>query len=246
MGLTLLAIFTAALLLPGIIAARAFYFAGQTREVEVAVPSLSTPNGISLVGGFSIIVHALYVLGLRIVSTLPEWTSLPLADPYRPFAAPVTGPSLDIASAFLSGLCLLSVLAALLGFLGGKIAIRCLDKALVYGPLADVIESANGDDKFITAYVVTKISVGDRFVGYQGTVDSLFRDDDRFPTKIVLKDVVPFYLTFGKDGPRREEADQIIDWIVLRADDWHNVAFRVFQLVEDQVRQPNAKGGGES
>jgi hypothetical protein len=59
MGLTLIAIFSAALLLPGIIAARGFYFAGQTREVEVPVPSLSTPDGIALVGFFSLLTHAL-------------------------------------------------------------------------------------------------------------------------------------------------------------------------------------------
>ena len=52
MGPTLVAIFTAALLLPGIFAARAFYRAGQTREVEVSLPSLSTLDGMALVGAF--------------------------------------------------------------------------------------------------------------------------------------------------------------------------------------------------
>lgn len=77
------------------------------------------------------------------------------------------------------------------------------------------------------------MSEGTRFVGYQGTVDSLFRDDDRFPTKVVLKDVVPFYLELGDDSPVRKEAKQVIDWLVITADDWHNIAFRVFQLVDD-------------
>jgi hypothetical protein len=88
------------------------------------------------------------------------------------------------------------------------------------------------------AYVITKISVGERFVGYQGTVDSLFPDADRFLTKIVLKDAVPFYITFG------EEADQLIDWVVLNAADWHNVAFRVFQLIDDPV--DGAGDGGQT
>lgn len=242
MGLTLVAIFTAALLLPGIIAARAFFFAGQTREVEVAVPSLSTPNGISLVGGFSVLVHWLYVAGLTGVAALPPFLPLPLADPYRPFITTSDGePPLDLVWSFLSGLLLLSALAVAVGWLAGRAAIARLDKALVYGPLADVIDSASGDDKFITAYVVTKTGDANRLLGYQGTVDSLFRDDDRFPTKVVLREVAPFYLLLDPQGPTRVEGDQQIDWIVLRAEDWHNIAFRVFQLVDDNVA---ASSGG--
>ena len=237
MGLTLIAIFTAALLLPGIIAARAFYFAGQTREVEVPVPSLSTPNGISLVGGFSVVTHVIYAGSLQFISGMRERIPLPLADPYHLFETTPGIPALDLAWSFLSGLLLLSVLAVIVGLIVGWLALKFLDKSLIYGPLADVIESAKGDDKFITAYVVSKISEGDRFIGYQGTVDSLVRDEDRFPTKIVLKDVIPFYLTLGTDGPQRLEADQWIDWLVLRSDDWHNIAFRVFQLVDD-VQSP--------
>jgi hypothetical protein len=41
MGLTLLALLMTALLLPGIVAAKAFYQAAQTREVEPAVPPLT-------------------------------------------------------------------------------------------------------------------------------------------------------------------------------------------------------------
>ena len=48
MGLTLIAILTAALLLPGIMAAWAFFQAAQTNEVESSVPSLSTPEGLGV------------------------------------------------------------------------------------------------------------------------------------------------------------------------------------------------------
>lgn len=234
MGLTLLAIFTAALLLPGIIAARAFFFAGQTREVEVPVPALSSANGISLVGIFSVTVHLIYVVILQLVTCIPAWTSLPLANPYRAFLVEPGISALELAWSFWSGLLWLCCLAAVAGFGAGRWALLNLDKSQIYGPLADVIESAKGDDKFIIAYVITKMIHDDRFVGYQGTVESLFRDEDRFPTKIVLKDVVPFYLKVGEDGPERTEADQWIDWLVLRAEDWHNIAFRVYQLVDDE------------
>lgn len=235
MGLTLVAIFTAALLLPGILGARAFYFAGQTREIEVPIPSLSTPDGISLVGGFSVLTHLLYIAGLKLFLLLPPLVPLPPANPYLLFAPPPAMPALDIAWALLTGLLLLSIVAIGAGLVGGRIAIRWLDKALVYGPLADVIDSGRGGDRFIIAYVVSKIAEGDRLVGYQGTVDSLFRDADRFPVKVVLRDVVSFYLRLGENGPDREESDQPIDWLVLTADDWHNIAFRVIQTVDDRA-----------
>ncbi|MCC6924800.1 hypothetical protein [Novosphingobium sp.] len=234
MGLTLLAIFTAALLLPGIVASRAYYLAGQTREVEVPVPSLSSANGISLVGIFSVIVHLAYVLALWCVAAIPPIIALPLANPYQAFLAQPGSSTLELAWSFWSGMFLLCCFAVALGFTAGRIALSRLDKSKIYGPLADVIESAKGDDKFIVAYVITKMIHDDRFVGYQGTVDSLFRDEDRFPTKVVLKDVVPFYLKVGEDGPERTEADQWIDWLVLRSEDWHNIAFRVYQLIDDQ------------
>lgn len=87
MGLTLVAILTAALLLPGLIAARAFYLAAQTREVEVPVPSLAGSDGIALVGFFSVIVHLNYIVGLKLVGRLPELIPAPVANPYLLFAA---------------------------------------------------------------------------------------------------------------------------------------------------------------
>ena len=161
------------------------------------------------------------------------------ARPYQVFVAPPGAVAIDLAWSFFSGIFLLCALAVLIGLIAGSVALRCLDKSLVYGPLADVIDSAKGDDKFITAYVVSKISEGNRMIGYQGTVDSLFRDQDRFPAKVVLKDVVPFYLTLGEDGPKHDEAEQWIDWLVLRAEDWHNIAFRVYQLIDDQPPPPS-------
>lgn len=239
MGLTLIAIFSAALLLPGIIAARAYYYSGQTREVEVPVPSLSTPDGISLVGGFSLLTHTVYIGLLTAALAYPCKIGIPAANPYLAFSPSDHLSALGIAGRFAGGLLLLSLLAWLIGFCAGRMAILVLGISAIYGPLADVIESAKGDDKFITAYVVSKIAYEDKLVGYQGTVDSLFRDENRFPTKVVLRDVVPFYLALDETGPTRHESNQVIDWLVLKADDWHNIAFRIFQVIDDE----NLPGG---
>ena len=207
MGLTLIAIFSAALLLPGIIATRAYYFAGQTKEVEVAVPSLSTPDGIALIGVFSVLSHAIYIGILAAALAYPCKFGFPAANPYLAFSPPSYFSALEIAGRFAVGLLLLSALAWLVGLCAGRLTIMILGTSAIYGPLADVIESAKGDDKFITAYVVSKMAHGEKFIGYQGTVDSLFRDENRFPEKLVLRDVVPFYLTLDEAGPVRTESD---------------------------------------
>ncbi|HTU09859.1 MAG TPA: hypothetical protein VMG08_03085 [Allosphingosinicella sp.] len=245
MGLTLVAILTAALLLPGIVAARFFYLAGETPEVEVPIPSLSSANGIWLVGALSVAVHVVYVLLLKLIEQLPPLLPLPLANPYLLFVEPIRTHALDAAWALFSGLAFLTLIAMFLGYLFGLAALKWQDKSRFYGPISDVIESAKGDDKFITAYVLTKIQENGRLVGYEGTVDSLFRDGDRFPAKVVLKDVVAFYLTLGDDGPERKETDQFIDWLILSAGDWHNIAFRVYQLVEEKraPSEPAAEKG---
>jgi hypothetical protein len=233
MGLTLIAILTAALLLPGIMAAWAFFQAAQTDEVESSVPSLSTPEGLALVGGFSVAVHFLYVLLLKGILSLPPLIPLPPADPYALFSPDPQVRTLDAAYALFSGLLGLSILAVALGYGVGWLLMRREDKSIFYGPLSDMLESGHGDDGFISAYVISKIGDDKRVFGYQGTVVSLFRDSDRYPSKVVLKDVVPFYLHMEEGGPRREETDQLIDWLVVTAPDWHNIAFKVFRYVED-------------
>lgn len=197
------------------------------------VPALSTADGIAQVGAFSVIVHVAYVLLLKLNAVLPVLIKLPPANPYILFIDPPEVHALDAAWVLFCGLLFLSLVALVVGYLAGKLLMRRRDKSLFYGPLSDVIQSAMGDDKFITAYVVTKISEGTRLLGYEGTVASLHRDPDRYPVRVVLKDVVPFYFELKGTSPERVETDQLIDWLVLAASDWHNIAFRIFQLVDE-------------
>ena len=234
MGLTLIAIFTAALLLPGIVAARSFYWAAQTREVDVVTPSLSSSDGIALVGCFSVAVHFFYVAVLMAISKAPSCLPFPLANPYALFAQESSGvATLQSTYAFISGLAFLCLIAVVVGYLAGRVILLREDKSLFYGPLTDIIHSAQGDDTFIVAYIISKIAHDSRLLGYQGTVVSLFRDDDRYPSKVILKDVAPFYLEIGDEQPTRRELKESIDWLTLAADDWHNIAFRVYRLEDD-------------
>ncbi|MDP0881237.1 hypothetical protein, partial [Klebsiella variicola] len=76
-------------------------------------------------------------------------------------------------------------------------------------------------------YVLTKTDVEGGILGYQGTVVSLIRDADRFPVKVVMRNVAIFYLELAGDRPRRREVGESIDWIALSSEEWPNIAFRV-------------------
>ncbi len=241
MGLTLIAVLTAALLLPGIIAARSFYNAGQTSEVEPALPPLSSVDGIALIGLFSVVLHLLYAVGLKVALMIPTPDFLawvPLADPYAPMGA--RHADLNAALSVLLGLAGLCVLALPIGNLTGQLMMRLDDKTIFYGSMAEILAKTGSDQDFVVAYVLTKIEHDGRLVGYEGTVVSLLRNADRFPAKVILKDASIFYLTMSDEGPIRRETKGTIDWIALAADEWSNIAFKVFKVEDDPVELPAA------
>lgn len=246
MGLTLVAILMAALLLPWVVAAHAFYAAARTAEVDVAVPSLSTPLGIVQTGLFSVAVHAGFSLGLLFVGRLPDLTGLPLANPYLLLApdSPALA-NLDAIAGLFGGLVLLCLVAQLLGVTAGAITMRFGRGDVFYGPLTNVIALARRDDaSFIAAEILTKIVEENHVLGYRGTVISLSRENDGFPSKILLSDVSIFYLPIGStranvilDGG----AIDTIDSLALSAADWHNIGFTVYR-----VEPPTASAYGST
>ena len=62
MGLTLLAILATALLLPGILAMRAYYRAGRVAEADPVFPPLSGVEGLAPAGMCCLAVHAAYAI----------------------------------------------------------------------------------------------------------------------------------------------------------------------------------------
>lgn len=219
------------MLLPGIIAAQQFYSAAETAEAEVLVPPLSTAGGIALVGVFSIGVHFVYIVVLAIVRQYPPLIPLPLADPYR-FLAGVSS-TFDFREAFamVGGLALMCLTAIPVGRLTALVVLEKGDKAIFYGPMTEIVMQGHGDDAFVAAYVISKLTEGDRLIGYQGTVAAMIPDENRMPTKLVLKDVTMFYLNLEKSGPSRVETKQALSWLTLSASEWHNVAFKIYREV---------------
>lgn len=233
MGLTLVAVLTAALLLPGIIATRFLFQAGRTKEAEPAIPSMSSPEGIGIIGGFSVAIHFLYATILFFVSALPAMIPLPLADPYAVLFGTTSSGSSDMAFALFMGLIWLCVLAAAAGYAFGKAILVWGAGEFFHGPLQEIITQGVGDDAFTVAYVLTKMEHDGKVIGYRGTVGRLLYDADRFPSKLLLRDAVVFTLDLTAEAPERRETTSNIEWIAVTAADWHNVAFRTLRVIAD-------------
>lgn len=238
MGLTLLAILATALLLPGILAMRSYYRAGRVAEADPVFPPLSGVEGLALAGVFCIAVHAVYAILLAEFARLPALVPLPLADPYAVFALRSNA---DLTRSHVIGLLLGLIGLGVTGELAGRIAAwlgkRYGDPGVFHGPLADILTLNVGPNDFINAYVLTKTDVEGGILGYQGTVVSLIRDADRFPVKVVMRNVAIFYLELTGERPRRREVGESIDWIALSSEEWRNIAFRVI-LVEEDMGDP--------
>lgn len=242
MGLTLLAILATALLLPGILAMRAYYRTGRVAEADPVFPPLSGVEGLAQAGMCCIAVHAAYAIILAGVAGLPPLIPLPLADPYAVFALHSNADlTRDHVIGLLLGLIWLSFLADLTGRGAAWLGKRYGDPGVFHGPLADILTLNVGPNDFINAYVLTKTDVEGGILGYQGTVVSLIRDADRFPVKVVMRNVAIFYLELAGDRPRRREVGESIDWIALSSEEWRNIAFRVI-LVEEDMDDPSPSG----
>lgn len=238
-GPTFVALLTAALLLPGIVAVQFFYRAGRTHEVDPVLPPLNSAQGIGAVGIGSILVHLVYATALWINAGIKPLVHLPVANPYAFLSGEAGGLSQAAnAVALFAGLVFLCVLASAGGALAGWLIPRKMAAGIFYGPLANTIEAGRGDEATIIGYVLGRIDADGRQIGYQGIVRTLGRDADRFPTRVVLEDATIFYLTFRPSGPERREMPGPIPSIVLSASDWHNIAFRVFRLEESAATAP--------
>lgn len=232
-GTTFVALLTAALLLPGIVAVQFFYRTGRTEEVDPVLPPLTSVQGIAAVGVASVLIHFLYASILFLNAAVDPLIDLPAADPYAFLAGDASRVSTpgDAMSLF-AGLVLLCCVAAAGGRVVGWLIPARLADGIFYGPLASTIAAGRGDQAMIVGYVLGKIDAEGRQIGYQGIVRTLARDADRFPTRVVLEDATIFYLTFRPSGPERREMPDPIPAIVLSAGDWHNIAFRTFRFVE--------------
>jgi hypothetical protein len=237
LALTLLALLGAAMLLPGIIATRTFYSAAKTKEIDVVMPSMSTIDGLSLIGLFTLVVHFFYVVILKIIVATAPTGSWPISDPYRYLSSDNIGlHSLSDSYALFSGLLFASTLAIVVGAVAGKAAIWKLDPSVFYGPINELVRQGQGDNTFITAFILSKVKDAERPIAYEGTVVSVVSDADRFPMKIVLRDVAVFQPRFGEgEDANDRDLQSRIPLMTFESAEWHNLAFRVYRVEMDDV-----------
>jgi len=246
LGITIAAVLTAALLLPGILGLSIFYSSVGTSEVKVTPPPLGTVTSIAIAGLVSLISHMAWSALLVLNGVLPHYIRLPAFDPYR-LLFTATGQQVGGAEMFagMAGL----VCACAAGGIFGRIAAAGTWEwrgRFLFGWLYPIIEKASPAENYINAYVVTKIENGSDTLGYEGTVENLVLDEQRQIVGVTLINVATFYLRMNKDGIRRINAKSNLPHLVLRASDYHNVALVVIrdESVPDDILEPDPHADG--
>lgn len=233
MGITIAAVLTAALLLPGIIGFSLFYSSVSTAEVKVTPPPLGTVTSLAVIGALSIIAHALWSGLLALNPLVPAVLPWPAWDPYRLIFLPSgsTATPADVWAA-MAGLLATCGIGGLAGWLAARGNIRWRGEFL-FGWLYPIIEKAAPTENYINAYVVTKIEHGTDMLGYEGTVENLVLNEQRQIVGLTLINVSSFYLRMTSERVRRVNAHSNLRHLVLRDTDYHNVALVV---IRDETR----------
>lgn len=227
--MTIAAVLTAALLLPGVIGLSIFYSNVGTSEVKVTPPPLGAVTSIAIAGMLSVISHVLWSALLALNEVLPHYIPTPAFDPYRLLFSPKD--QLLSSTEMFAGLIGL-VCTCIVGGICGRIAAAGTwewRSRYLFGWLYSIIEKAGPAENYINAYVVTKIENDSDTLGYEGTVENLVLDEQRQIVGVTLINVATFYLRMNKNDVRRINANSNLPHLVLRASDYHNVALVVIR-----------------
>lgn len=102
---------------------------------------------------------------------------------------------------------------------------------LVYGWLVELVE-APGDERLITAFVVTDMEHDNLRLGYEGSVLSLVVNADKQITALVLGEAVTFYLKMDAAAVTHVPISREIPLakIYLEQREIKNVAFRIYEF----------------
>ncbi|MGB3469758.1 MAG: hypothetical protein WBA51_02925 [Erythrobacter sp.] len=98
----------------------------------------------------------------------------------------------------------------------------------LYGWLAPIVARAAPENAFINGFALTTNQNGSDLLGYEGTVTNLILDQDKNIIGATLEGVETFYLRLNKTGTRRVPGGSEISTLVLRKDDFQNIALEVF------------------
>jgi hypothetical protein len=97
----------------------------------------------------------------------------------------------------------------------------------LYGWLAPIVQRAAASNAFINGYALTTNQRDADFLGYEGTITNLILDQDKNIIGATLEDVETFYLRMNKQGTKRVHGGSEIATLVLRKEDFQNIALEV-------------------
>lgn len=229
MGITIAAVLTAALLLPGIVGLSIFYTSVGTTEVKVTPPPLGTVTSLAIVGIIAVLAHMIWGSALAINAGLDPCIGVPPFDPYHLLFS-TTGARISTAqiAAGMAGLVCSCLVGGLIGRIGAVGNWKWRGRFL-FGWLYPIMEKAAPAQNYINAYVVTKVEKNGDILGYEGTVENLVLDEQRQIIGVTLNNVATFYLRLNKAGVKRINANSTLPHLVLRGEDYHNVALVVIR-----------------
>ena len=227
MSLSIGLLTTLAALLPGLLFVVTSYLYFGTPEVRVTPPPLRSTLVIAIAGAMSVLINSLYAGLLELHDAIPmRVIDLPVLDPYLLVkSAGSTISNTDIYSSF-GGFVMLCLIGIVLGRITALGDIEKRDEFL-YGWLAPLIRSSKPDNAWINAYALTTNQRDSDFLGYEGTLANLVLDEDRNVIGATLRNVETFYVRMNRDGARRVAGKAGIDMLVLRKDDFQNMALEV-------------------
>ncbi|MEM6409897.1 MAG: hypothetical protein AAF683_00010 [Pseudomonadota bacterium] len=227
MGIPLALLVALLAFLPGLLCLVTFYAESGTAEVKITPPPLRSTTALAFIGAFALCSHAIWLGVLEINAILPKLISLAPADPYR----------LIVAGSEITGIeRLMGITGALCVCAFGMIIGRGMAKAesisdrrdeWLYGWLAPIVQRAAASNAFINGYALTTNQRDADFLGYEGTITNLILDQDKNIIGATLEDVETFYLRMNKQGTKRVHGGSEIATLVLRKEDFQNIALEV-------------------
>ena len=221
-----------------------FFILGGSAQFKAAPPRPSSIVSFTIVVFGSVLTHA-------VASTLAFWldrghASWALAhlnhspNPYE-MALQLTADPKSVSGSAISYLlfwtAVIPIIATLLAWGTSYLFLRQRSIAsFFYGWMEPIVRQAAPDENWVVAFVVTRITIGDHLVGYEGTVKEVTIDPDKQLTSITLVDVERFLL--GRQGRslRRQtplESVPKIETLHIPSDRIENTAFTTFAIVEE-------------
>ncbi|MES1200319.1 MAG: hypothetical protein ABUS57_02580 [Pseudomonadota bacterium] len=226
------------ILLPGFAAYLAIFSIGEQRAFSVTPPPQNSGVGLFVLGAGALAAHTLSAIAFAINDWIADGHALfhmpfmpnvyALALLFETHPESTTGSDIAWMLGYNAALGVASyyLVSSYVQHWGRK-----RSAAMLYGWLTGVVEQSAQKDRYVTAFVVTKIQDGDAVVGYEGLLENLEVNSDKEVTAVTLLYATGFLLKIWQYGITRQVSQrrQPIPRIYLDRANISNIAFNVFE-----------------